>query len=146
MKKVIAVRFDGVLRPGASSITPGKVYPLLTPRNSNDSCGEILLECEQIITVRFNTESAHLSGERWTLIYESIGTMIISNENTMFLSDLTTGKEYDIEGIENDVVKFKDDAQTEVHLKINSRVNFYIVINNQVINNKKYGDTRHQRA
>jgi hypothetical protein len=147
MKKVIAVRFDGVLRPGASSITPGKVYPLLTPRNSNDSCGEILLECEQIITVRFNAESAHLSGERWTLIYEQTGTLIISNENSEYLADLTLGKEYEIDSISDDRVVFKDDAQYERDITIiYSHINFYIVINNQVINNKKYGGTRHQRA
>lgn len=146
MRKVIAVKFDGVLRPGASRITPGKVYPLLNPRNSDDSCGEILLECAQIITVRFNAESAHLSGGRWTLIYEPTGTVIISNENTMFLPDLTFGKEYDTEWIGYEAVKFKNDAQTETHLTFNSWVNFYIVINNQVINNIKHGNTRHQRA
>lgn len=147
MRKVIAVRFDGVLRPGASSITPGKVYPLLNPRNSDDSCGEILLECAQIITVRFNAESAHLSGGRWTLICEPTGTVIISNENTIPLADLTLGKEYNIEEIDDEGVKLKDDVQDEVNLKFNlSRIIFYIVINNQVINNKKYGDTRHQRA
>jgi len=141
MRKVIAVRFDGVLGRSASSITPGKVYPLVVPVYENVPYGRAMLNgCE--ITVTFNRESAHLGGKKWTLIYEDVGTIIISNENTMFLTDLTLGKEYKIEGMDDEIVKIKNDAQTEVHLKINSRVTFYIIINNQVINNKKYEHTR----
>jgi hypothetical protein len=150
MRKVIAVRFDGVLGPTASSITPGKVYPLVAPVYEHESHGYALIEQdghEQAfhMTVPINRESAHLGGKKWTLIYEDLGTVIISNMNSILLSDITLGKEYNIEEIDSSKVKIKDDIGEERTWGFNHFDNvsdFFIVINNQVINSKKYEHTR----
>lgn len=145
MRRVIAVRFDGELGSGASSITPGKVYPLVSPKYEHDSRGDAMLG-QFMMTVPFNRPSAHLGGGMWTLIYEDIGTIVISNNNLITLFGSTYGKQYSIEKIEGNKVIFKDDNENDSWIEFGSLITFYVIINNQVINSNKYEYTRINRA